>query len=279
MPEIEIRCPTCQKKGKVEVPEVEGGKGLMAVNLEEGRICEHNFIAYIDKNLNVRDRYVADFQIPIKEEGTTAESGKEKVSFDDSLDLDIVSYNLPEKTITNILRAIFLKKKILFIFDQKHLTSHFEYFFKHITQESFEFHLKFLTSKEYKNNKKEYEDYFILRKKEIIKDEDKIMDPKPLKEIQEFVKKFFKEEELRSGLIVLKNEIRKFYLMSEYVKKYSQEQNKDKINSKILMDSIYERFNVNITFTFLNLLVETVEEYFEYELPEISEVSDFLGFL
>ncbi|MGV9172023.1 MAG: hypothetical protein ACOC35_05595, partial [Promethearchaeia archaeon] len=71
MPKIEIRCPICRKKGEVEVPDVKSGKGLMAINVEEGLICEHNFIAYIDKNLNIRDRYVADFQIQIKEEGTS----------------------------------------------------------------------------------------------------------------------------------------------------------------------------------------------------------------
>ncbi|MGV9198230.1 MAG: hypothetical protein ACOC4M_05275 [Promethearchaeia archaeon] len=280
MPKIEIRCPICRKKGEVEVPDVKSGKGLMAINVEEGLICEHNFIAYIDKNLNIRDRYVADFQIQIKEEGTSPKAeGKKDVLPDESLDLDIISYNLPKKTISYILRAIFLGKKIAFIFDQKFLTLHFDYFFKYITQGSFDFQLEFLTTGEYNDRKKQYMKYFVLRKNEILRDKEKIMKPKPLKEIELMVEKFFDEEERKNGLIVLKNEVRKYFLMAEYVKEYCQDQNKDKINSKVLIDSIYEHFNIRITFPFLNLLVETIEGYFEYELPEISEVSDFLGFL
>lgn len=276
MPEIEIRCPICQKKGRVEVPEVTSGKGLMAVNVEEGIICDHNFIAYIDKNLNVRDRYVADFQIQIKK---TTDKAEKKGLPEDTLDLDIIKYNLPQEAIANILRAIFVKKKILFLFGQDHLCIHFENFFKWITERSFEIQLEFTNKTHYRANKKQYKDYLVLKKNQVVRDKEKIIDPKSMKELYLLVDKFFEEEEIGSGMIVLKNEIRKFYLMAEYIIDYCQEQKKDKINSKKLIDSIADHFNIKITFPFLNLLVETIEEYFRYELPEISEVSDFLGFL
>ena len=54
MVKIEIRCPKCSKRNKIEVSEEEvknTTRGLYAVNVSEGIICEHSFVAYLDKNL------------------------------------------------------------------------------------------------------------------------------------------------------------------------------------------------------------------------------------
>jgi hypothetical protein len=68
MAKVEIRCPSCAKIGKIEIKESilsQSIRGITAVNIPENLICEHSFIAYIDKNLAVRDCFIADFQIEI----------------------------------------------------------------------------------------------------------------------------------------------------------------------------------------------------------------------
>ena len=68
MAKAEIRCPTCDNVGKLEIAEdsiKNVSRGLLAVNVAPHIICEHSFIVYIDKNLQVRDYFVADFHIEL----------------------------------------------------------------------------------------------------------------------------------------------------------------------------------------------------------------------
>ena len=87
---VEVRCPICSEKGMIEVDKDELKtieRGLLAINVAQGSICDHTFIAYIDKNLNVRDCYIADFQIEVPQvQETTADTSEVQK-------LDIVKMN------------------------------------------------------------------------------------------------------------------------------------------------------------------------------------------
>ena len=41
-------------------------RGLLAVNIPQNVICSHSFIVYIDKNLVIRDYFIADYQLQIE---------------------------------------------------------------------------------------------------------------------------------------------------------------------------------------------------------------------
>ena len=85
MVKVEIRCPSCAKIGKIEIKESilnQSVRGITAVNISERLICEHSFIAYIDKNLDVRDCFIADFQIELPQ--LKSDQKIEKVDVPDS---------------------------------------------------------------------------------------------------------------------------------------------------------------------------------------------------
>ena len=70
MAKLEIRCPVCAKWDNIEILDdatKNVKKGLLAVNIAAGMICDHSFIAYVDKNLIVRDCFIADFKIEAPE--------------------------------------------------------------------------------------------------------------------------------------------------------------------------------------------------------------------
>ncbi|MHA1487210.1 MAG: hypothetical protein ACTSSC_08555, partial [Promethearchaeota archaeon] len=62
MKKLEVRCPSCSSRGYIEISEEEvekAARGVFAVNISEGIVCDHSFVAYIDKNLSVRDTFMA----------------------------------------------------------------------------------------------------------------------------------------------------------------------------------------------------------------------------
>ena len=94
MSKVEIRCPTCQGVGFIQVSSEamkNVSRGLLAVNIAEHTICTHSFIAYIDKNLNVRDYFVADFQIEIPDIAPPEEREDldQKIPGKDIIDIDL----------------------------------------------------------------------------------------------------------------------------------------------------------------------------------------------
>ncbi|MEJ2279920.1 MAG: hypothetical protein P8Y70_19570 [Candidatus Lokiarchaeota archaeon] len=66
---VEVRCPACSKKGEVEIEKEQiknSSRGLLAINISNA-FCEHQFVAYIDENLKVRDCFLTDFEVEIPE--------------------------------------------------------------------------------------------------------------------------------------------------------------------------------------------------------------------
>lgn len=272
--QTEVRCPVCAKKGFIDVDLDELKKverGLMAINVAAHSICDHTFIAYVDKNLNIRDCYTADFQISVPQK-------EEKDSTAITSNLDIIKLSYSENFITNLLRAVLFNKKVLVLTDQINLASHINDFFKFIAENTFKFDIQFKVKKYYQDNKKELKDYIVFDSNKLIQDKDKVMDQKKLKEEKRIIQKFFEEKDLLSGLIIIKNEIQKIYEMTNILNKYIKE-NKDKksLNSKLLIDKL-EGSNIKVTTVKLNFLLDIIENYFGTEF-KISETSDFLGFL
>jgi len=118
MAKLEIRCPVCTKWEYIEILEdatKNVKKGLLAVNIAPGMVCDHSFIAYVDKNLIVRDCFIADFKIEAPE--TEISQKNEKNAFLDagSLNFDLIKLNIPEKLMVSIFRGIFLGRKIILI--------------------------------------------------------------------------------------------------------------------------------------------------------------------
>jgi hypothetical protein len=251
MKKIEVRCPSCTGIGFIEVSEDEVGKakrGVFAVNVSEGIVCEHSFVAYIDKNFIVRDTFITDFQLELPDI-IPKKSIEPKTSAQlNSINVSLIKLNLSASLIAYIIRAILHKRKIVLIFDQQFMFDDVRSFFDYITRTSFETEFVVIS-----------EDQYIERA---------------------LVQKFLEEYEPIPSLIYLQNGLQKAYELSETIVDIVKGlKKKEKVYSKKIIEEISRIHNVKIQLAYLNFLFEIVVNYFKVEVPKSSNVSNFLGTL
>lgn len=281
MAKIEVRCPVCSNWDNIEISDdatKSVAKGLLAVNITAGMICEHTFIAYVDKNLIVRDCLIADFKIEAPEV-STSEGAENIIPEAESINHDLIKLNIPELLMASVFKAIFLGKGVIFVSDDQFLADNIIYFFKYAMQNLFENDIIAISKIDYKNNQKNYENYIIFEKREVIQDKDKSIDPKKLEIEKSIAKKFLGEYDLITGLIILRNEVQKAFEYSKTLVDFITNSEKKAWTSKILMDHINIEHNEKIQMNYLTFLYEIVNHYFKVEIPITDGVTNFLGFL
>ena len=282
MARINIRCPICSKWDHIEISDdtiKNVAKGLLAINIAAGKICEHSFIAYVDKNLVVRDCLVADFRIELPDRGEDQVTEEPIIPETDNIKFDLIKLNIPDILMMYLLRAIFFRKKALILSDQEFLYNHIINFFKYITNNSFEFDIKLMSESDYKNNKNEFKDYLIFKNQQVIRDNEKIINPKELEVERSIVQKFFNEYDLMTSLIILRNEINKAYEFSNSILDFIESHKGKQIISKMIINHISEKHDEKIQMLYLTFLLNIVRHYFKADVPKIGGVSDLLGLL
>ena len=281
MKKIEVRCPSCSGRGFIEVSEVEVEKakrGVFAVNVSEGIICEHSFVAYIDKNFMVRDTFITDFQLELPEIIPKKSIELETSVQLDSINVSLIKLNLSASLIAYIIRAMLHKKKIVLIFDQLFMFDDVQRFFEYITRNSFKTELIVISEVQYNNES--YNDYIVFNRKDVIKDDDGIINVKKLGVERALIQKFFEEYEPILSLIYLQNGLQKAYELSETIVDIVKGlKKKEKVDSKKIIEDLFIIHNVKIQLKYLDFLFEIVESYFKVEVPKSSNVSNFLGTL
>jgi len=272
-------------KGKIEIEDglIEKVKrGLLAVNIS-AQICKHSFIAYVDKNLKVRDYFTADFEITLPEQKEEYTTGEKLKSVIDILDLDLLKMNFTPPMITFLLKSIFLGKKIIIISEQDFLKNHILNFMKYIFQDTFSFNVTVLSIEDYMKEKGKYSDHIILGRNEVLRDNEKNINLRELKIEKKIVGKFFDESNLQSSLIILKNEISKLFdnarEIYEFLASFNGEESNRNLNYKVIMDHLKKKRQIKISQPELNLLLEIIEKYFNIKIPETSGIKEFLGFI
>lgn len=282
MPKIEIRCPACSKRGYMEIDGVildrKMDRGIMTINLGKDQICEHTFVAYIDNNLQVRDCFLTDFQIEIPELAPSEIVLETKIPSSEDLNVDLIKMNFYPLTLTFIIRGGFFNKKILVLSEDQFLNNYLKNFFEYVYQNSFNLDISILSMEKYKKNKKNYEDFLIIKDKKIIRDNDKILDVKKLKIESVIIQRFYSESIANSSLLILKNEIYKTYLLSKTIVDFIKEFKGEELLSKNILDNLEKVHNVKIQIPYLDFLLEIVKNYFKVEVPKASKISDFLKF-
>ncbi|MFX1276789.1 MAG: hypothetical protein ACFFBP_00190 [Promethearchaeota archaeon] len=281
MSKVEVRCPACEKRGIIEVEEnivVNSPRGVTAVNVAEYLICEHSFVAYIDRNFSVRDCFISDFTVELPQikinmpEITTIDTIAEKI------DIYLITLNVSIKSLSNILRGCFNKKKIIFVNDLEILTSHFLNFLDFAFQDTFMTDLIVMNSDMYKKTKKEYKNDIVLTNDKIIKDKAGFLKEKLVKIESAIIQKFLSEYDLEAGLIILRNEIFKAYkFCNELIKE--AEKNGKPITQKLMVDYITESYNFKMTKSYMNFLATILKNYFGKEVKGISDVDTFIDFI
>lgn len=275
MRKIEIRCPNCNKQGFIELsiekfPNI--ARGLLAINIAANTICSHSFIVYVDKNLRIRDYFIADFQIHLPDITIDKkELQSDKIPVKNIFDIDLIKLNLPAILITYILKAVFNYKKVLIISDQQFLHNHIINFCKYITKDSFQSTISILTEEEYKKVKKQYNDFVVFKDLKIIKNKD-FIDTKKLKVEKQIVNRFLAEPDLGYSYIILKNEVQKaFELSKEIMELIKNYKNTEKIGKKELIDLLAKKYSIKISILYLEFLLDIVKNYFKFDLSLLSD--------
>ncbi|MFX1375289.1 MAG: hypothetical protein ACFFA0_05710 [Promethearchaeota archaeon] len=282
MPKIELRCPICSKWDLIEISynaPKETKKGLTAVNIKAGMICEHSFIAYIDKNLMVRDCLIADFKIEVPESSRVERIGENVVPEAKLINKDIIKLNVPPIFMASVFKASFLGKTVILILNDQFLANHIIHFFKYAMNNLFNINIFSIPKTEYIDNKEKYSNYIIFERTEVIQDKNEILNPKNLKFEKSIAKKFLDEYDLVTGLIILRNEIQKAFEFSKTLADFIENSKDKAYNPKILINHIKEIYNERIHKDYLMFLLNIVNHYFKIEVSKIDGVSNFLEFL
>ncbi|MHA2010409.1 MAG: hypothetical protein ACXABO_14865 [Promethearchaeota archaeon] len=282
MAKIEIRCPICSSWENIQISDdatKNVTKGLITVNITSGMICDHSFIAYVDKNLIVRDYFTADFKIETPDTGSTQRIEDEVVSEGNLIKFDLIKLNIPEILMSYVFKAVFLGEKILLIFEDTFLAKQLVNFFKYTMQNMFYIDMMSTSKEDYMNNKIEYNEYLVFEKRKILHDKNNIIDPKKLEIERRIARKFLDEYDLGPALIIVRNEIQKAFEFSKTLVEYIENLQNKTITSKNLFDCIFEKYNEKIKIGYLTFLLDIVEHYFKVVVPKINGVRSFLGFL
>ncbi len=281
MTKLEIRCPSCSGRGFIEVSEEEvknSSRGLFAVNVAEGIICDHSFVAYVDKNLIIRDTFMADFQIDLPDSIEEQETDTEKSKYLGFIDLSLIKLNITASQLSFLIRAIVLKRYILIISDQEYMFDDMRNFLTYITENSFENSVEIVSELDYKPGN--FSEHILLRGKDILKDDNNILDIKKLGVERNIVQKFLNEYDPSSSIIILKNELKKAFEFSKSVVEYIKGlKKKETIYTKKIIEFLQKKHNIKIQIPYLEFLYEIVKNYFGVEVPKSSDIANFLGTL
>ncbi|MHA1106430.1 MAG: hypothetical protein ACTSPN_12050 [Promethearchaeota archaeon] len=281
MVSLEVRCPSCSKRGKIEVSEEKvknTTRGLYAINVSENIVCDHSFVVYVDKNLTVRDSFTADFQIDLPTSVSKQEIDKDFSSLSESVDVALLRMNFTASVFAYFLKAIIRKKKIIIISDKDFLHEHLSNFFKYISNESFDIKHEIMHINDYDNT--HHGDHVVIEGNEVMKDDDKIFSSKHIKVERTIIQTFLNENDPIEGMILLKNELKRIYQLSETIVDMIKHLKKDeKVYSKKLIKDIENIRGIKLQVPYLNYLLEVVEYYFEVDIHRSSNISNFLGTL
>ena len=282
MTTIKITCPSCKNKGTIEISTESLkniSRGLLAVNVAANTICDHSFIVYLDKNLSIRDYFIADFQLEIPDIAPIEEISSKEIISKDKLNLDAIKLNLSANLITHVLKSIFSNKKVAIISDLSFLNDHILNFFKQLIEGSFDAYLSVISEDDYKSNKKNYKEHIVLNGKNVIRDDEKIINLKKLKVEKHMVNNFFMELDPITSYFGLKNEIRKAFRLSQSILDFASKFKKDlTIDSELVIDHLEKEFNFKIDKSYLEFLLEIVR--INFGVKNIREVGlkDYLKY-
>lgn len=271
----EVRCPSCSKRGKIKITQetINGmSRGVIAVYLEKDQICSHSFIAYIDKNLDVRDCFIVDFQITLPQIEIAQKIEEKSVPNSDVIDVFLIKLNMPALLLTSIIRGCLLKKRLLILNDKKFLQDHLFNFFEFIFQNSFETDIKIINREDYKKNKKEFKNYIIFDENKILNDKNNILDPKKIKIERIVVQKFLAEYDNKASLIIVRNEIQKLYEISrELIQIINNYKEIEKMGKRELIDK-YKMINkIKLPFSYLEFILDILKNYFNFDISVLSD--------
>ena len=286
MVKVRIECPSCSEYKYIDITEDiseknENSRGVFAINFSKHQICDHSFLAYVDRNWAVRDYFIADFQVKLPKLDKI-DKFDIIVPENETIDFYLIKINLNANVFTYILKSIFHKKKIAIILDDLRYVTRIKddifNFFKFLTQDSFNTDISIINKEIYNKELKKYKKHIVFEGNEIRRKNKINIDPKKLKIEKKIVHQFMFGSDLTTSLIFLKNEIKKAYFLSTLIVDFIRDfQKKGKVNILKILEYIENLQNIKISSPYLDFLLEIVKNYFKMDIPIIYD--SFLGFI
>lgn len=275
---IKVTCPSCAKSGQIKIEgEIVNSviRGITALNVEQGVICEHNFIAFIDKDYNIKDCFICDYKLELPQVQMIDEA---QFSISKEYDIDIVKLSLLPSLMAHVLKGIFIGKRIALIYNNQLIAKNILEFFINITSNTLNLELSIIDKTEYLKNKNNYSDFLVLEENLILNDKDKIINEKDLKIERVIVQRFFAEPDPEISIIIVKDEIFKIYKLVEALINFNENYNKDNLfTMKQALEFFEKRYNFQMQVPYLMFLEDIAEKRFNTILFRTDKFTDFLG--
>ncbi len=265
--DVEIICPVCRTKKSINIPAriIDKSKQLTSILIPIGRICDHAFIPFVDKQFKVRGYQKLDALLDDIESKPEPTIG---LTLDD-IDVIGIKINVKPEMLMYALRGVFVKKKVLVLIDKnlEYLKDNLSNFFEYIFQKSFDMDILIQTKGKYKKNKRFYSDFLVLDGKNIIgktKNYVKIENA--------FIKKFFREGDSVLGLKNLRYKLREIHALSYKLFEFYNNQKKGqplqiKKTMRYLEDTHFTRVRKN----YFLFLIDIVKNYFDANIQLVQE--------
>ena len=229
--------------------------------------------------MTVRDCFITDFKIDTPEYELEHKLIEADIPSLDNIDVYLITVNINALWLTFLLRGVFYKKKLLILNNMETIHNHLSKFFKFIFQNSFELNISLETRDNYNKDKKKYKDYIVIDDNEVLNDKNNIMKPKNINIERTIVQMFLGEQDTKSSLILIRNEIQKVFTLSQEIITLNKSfKENEELTSKKIMDYFKEVKNIKIQPQYLDFLFEIINNYFNVNLAMSSKTSNFLGF-
>ena len=265
---VQVSCPYCSSKGYISVLEDEltnAKRGLLTINVSS--ICVHTFFVYVDKNLNIRDYFKADFQLENLKTNKNEEIKNKEFSKKDLLEFDLIKENINSLLLSYAIKSILLRKKVLIIIRKSYFKELIVNFFHYLTQDTFNIDISLLSKEKYKNEKEKYQNYMVLEQREILNNVDNLIDPTDLTIEKQIVRNFLFESNLMESLNNLKSEMLQFYNLSKSITEFINQNNeRNEITSQMVRQHLKKIAKKEISTDLFHLLLEIAQNYFGVDI-------------
>ena len=276
---IEIRCPACKSRGEIRIQRnliAESVRGITAVNVAQDLICEHSFVAYIDRNLSVRDSFICDFKVEIPK--IALEEPKES-KIEKNFDLDIIKLNIVPSLMINIIKCALFGKKVVILSDQDFLSTHYKNFFEYIMEDTFETEIVILQRNIFKKDKKKYKEFIVFDGINVNQDKAKFINSKKSKIESTIVQKFYIDTDIEQSLLFFKNEFEKAFVLGKEVILFNNNlQETQDFTTKRIFEHLLDKYKVKMPHDYLQFIIDITETYFQAKLKKPSSSADFFAF-
>ncbi len=269
---INIQCPVCKTFRRVEIPVriINQAKQLTSVSIPKYRVCDHKFIALVDKNFTVRGYQKIDFEI--------FSEPKPKFRAQD-IDVFGIIMNIKPEMLIYTIHACLFKYNVLLLLDKEiiHLDKVLKDFLNFIFRNSFETNISVKSKEDFKKSKNIYNDHIILKEKKIIGNAKKNINIEKLKYESYMVINFYKESDSNSSLTTLRDNIRQIFSLSQKIIEFNKRREEQLLKQKDIINFLENTHFLKMKKPYFNFLIKIVEKYFNTSIRFVQdEIADHI---